>query len=71
MFSSGCFKPNKKGEYFFDRNPEYFEIILDYLRGYEIDWNDVKNEKKLFFELDYYSIEINELDFEMKQRWKK
>jgi hypothetical protein len=71
MFSSGCFKPNKKGEYFFDRNPEYFEIILDYLRGYEIDWNDVKSERKLFFELDYYSIEINELDFEMKQKMEK
>jgi hypothetical protein len=68
MFSSGCFKPNKKGEYFFDRNPEYFEIILDYLRGYEIDWDDVKSERKLFFELDYYSIEINKLDVEMKQK---
>jgi len=63
MFSSGNFEPDENGEYFFDRNPEYFPLILDYLRGSDIDWKALKNEEERFFrELDYFQIQSNSDD---------
>jgi len=40
---SGKYKliPDENGCYFIDRNPASFEIILDYLRGYEIDLSNI------------------------------
>lgn len=62
MFSakfSDAFKTDE--EYFFDRNPTLFPIILDFLRFplREIDWSGM-NEKMLtdlIFELEYYQVE--------------
>jgi hypothetical protein len=65
LFSSGKFKPNEKNEYFFDRDPEYFDIILNYLRsGREINWSLIKSEEDFVTELDYYQIQFNEIDLE-------
>ncbi len=33
MLSSGKWQPDEDGEYFIDRNPKYFEIILDWMRN--------------------------------------
>jgi len=55
-------KPNENGEYFIDKSPEYFNIILNYLRGMDIDWESVKNEEKLIKELIYYQIQSNSDD---------
>eukprot|EP01080_Neovahlkampfia_damariscottae_P004346 gene4346-7702_t len=47
LLSSDKFKPDKNGEYFIDRSPDYFPDILYYLRT----------------ELDFYQIEmLNEVD---------
>jgi hypothetical protein len=68
LFSSGKFEPNSNGEYFFDRDPEYFLIILNYLRGYEIEWNLIKNESKFYLDLDFYQIFIHARDtFKLEQ----
>ena len=66
LFSSGNFKPNKRGEYFIDRNPEYFHIILDYLRGNDINYTMKENLMAFVIEFDYYSIQIREIDSEME-----
>jgi hypothetical protein len=53
-------QPDDDGEFFIDRSPQYFQIILDYLRNptKELDLSDL-NEKQLkefFYEVDFYSI---------------
>jgi hypothetical protein len=63
MFSSGKFKPNQHGEYFFDRDPLYFPFILKYLRGYKIDLNKV-DVVEFVLELEFYEIVIDEVDWE-------
>ena len=62
MFSSENFKPNKRGEYFIDRNPKYFDIILDYLRGIEDEekWSQISSKKYFIMELDFYQIKVEE-----------
>jgi vacuolar-type H+-ATPase subunit I/STV1 len=70
LFSSEMYKPNKNGEYFFDRDPEYFGMILKYLRGGKVDWGKIANHEEFVDELEFYCIVINELhyDFYLKVR---
>jgi DNA anti-recombination protein RmuC len=53
-------KPDDDGEYFLDRNPEYFSIILDYLRGVDIEEQLLEYSSaqlsQLIQEVDYYGI---------------
>ena len=48
------------GVYFIDRNPKYFDRILDYLRTGEFVWKglDELGREKLEKDLDYYQIPI-------------
>jgi len=74
MFS-GNFKtePDEDGEYFIDRNPSHFQLILDHLRGIDvksqIDSMTRLEKSQLFNEVDYYLIsglkvkEIKIVDF--------
>jgi len=60
MLTSGKWKPDTKGRYFIDRNPELFPVILDYLRTGKVTLKrynyDVKDDLKT--ELDFYLIDI-------------
>ena len=49
-----------KGYYFIDRNPKYFDRILDYLRTGELDLEnlDLYATKKLNNELDYFQLPL-------------
>jgi len=53
-------------EYFFDRNSEYFSMILDYLRGNKFDMKRIKNEVDFFREFEYYQIQIDSDDYELQ-----
>lgn len=56
MVSSGYWLPNEEGEYFIDRNPKAFGIIMDYLRTGEIDKGELTEKEIKFLEKDlqYY-----------------
>jgi hypothetical protein len=62
LLNSGQFLPGPDGSYFIDRSPEYFGLIMDYLRTGELckkrltKW-DIEDLEK---ELDYYLLEIPE-----------
>jgi len=61
MFSEYCnMQPNEDGEYFIDRNPTHFALILDHLRGIDVkkDVRDLsRRERELFIqEVHYYGI---------------
>jgi hypothetical protein len=64
MLQSGAFKPDLEGAYFIDRSPEYFPIILDYLRNPTKDLNlmtshltERRQQQDFQCELDFYCIE--------------
>ena len=66
MFSSEFrVDPNSDGEYFIDRGPEHFELILNFLRGNEeIELEDIRKEpwtsrdlRRLRDEVQFYGIE--------------
>ncbi len=52
--------PNEEGEYFVDRNPKYFPIMLDHLRGYNVQNQINKLSKKkratLYQDVLYYRV---------------
>jgi hypothetical protein len=54
-------KPDKNGEYFIDRNPKHFHLILDYLRNptKEVNLRELTTvqEEEFYDEVDFYSIE--------------
>jgi hypothetical protein len=54
-------QPDEDGEYFIDRNPEHFHLILDYLRNptKEVNLNEMtkKELEDFYYEVDYYSIQ--------------
>jgi len=58
-------KPDKKGEFFFDRNPKIFEVILDFYRtgklvvSPDIPTNKLREELK-FFELQWEEVDEEE-----------
>jgi len=60
MLSSGRWTPDEDGEYFIDRNPKCFEIILDYLRSGNLDLRGLDPDTlyRLEQDLDYYQINI-------------
>jgi hypothetical protein len=53
-------QPDEDGEYFIDRNPEHFHLILDYLRNPTKQVNLTEMTKKqledFYYEVDFYSI---------------
>jgi hypothetical protein len=53
-------QPDEDGEYFIDRNPEHFHLILDYLRNPTKQVNLSEMTKKqvedFYYEVDFYSI---------------
>jgi hypothetical protein len=61
MFSEGVdVQPDEDGEYFIDRNPKLFPIILDYLRGYDVKPH-IKSlsssfKKQLTEEIEYFKL---------------
>jgi len=59
MLSSGHWKPDEDGVYFIDRNPKFFNIILDYMRTGKIDVTDLNHKEltKLLDDLDYFQIQ--------------
>jgi hypothetical protein len=57
MFSGAIpIQPCQDGSYFIDRNPDFFPLILDYIRGEEIDTEDFtsKELKLLSKEANFY-----------------
>jgi len=60
MLSSGHWHPDEDGVYFIDRNPKYFNIILDYMRTGKIDVTDLNSKEldKLQDDLDYFQIKL-------------
>ncbi len=48
------------GEYFIDRDPKYFDRILEYLRSGKFSWGglDSTAKQKLLKDLDYYQISL-------------
>jgi len=71
MLSSGKWQPDDDGCYFIDRNPQYFDVILDYMRTGEISlehWN-AKDLAALQKELDYYQIPIPKETFSKPLIW--
>jgi hypothetical protein len=62
MFSDelGYQEPDENGEYLIDRNPSQFQIILDFLRGYEIRERlgelNTAQRSILRNDVDYYNI---------------
>jgi len=60
---SGPWEPDKDGEYFIDRNPKLFGVILDFLRSGKINlmgWSQ-EDLQMLEEDLDYYQIKISEI----------
>ena len=64
MLQSGNFQPDLDGAYFIDRSPEYFPLILDYLRNPTKDLKILSSHLKetrqkidFQYELDFYCIE--------------
>jgi len=58
MISSGHWEPDEDGEYFIDRDPKFFQTIINFLRNGTInlkEWNQDDLER-LKIELDYYQI---------------
>jgi hypothetical protein len=53
-------QPDEDGEYFIDRNPEHFHLILDYLRNptKEVNLNEMtkKQLEDFHYEVDFYAI---------------
>jgi hypothetical protein len=60
--SSQLAKPNEDGEYFFDRNPDYFNAILNYLRSGKVMLNDSMSYDLLDEELQFWGYDVKETD---------
>ena len=59
--------PTKQGEYFFDRDYDYFPIILSLLRSSkEIPWKKIQDLQSFVDEVDFYQIIIEKIDDIMK-----
>eukprot|EP01006_Ploeotia_vitrea_P019973 TRINITY_DN52232_c0_g1_i3.p1 TRINITY_DN52232_c0_g1~~TRINITY_DN52232_c0_g1_i3.p1 ORF type:complete len:247 (+),score=26.30 TRINITY_DN52232_c0_g1_i3:325-1065(+) len=59
MLSSGEFKPNKEGEYFIDRSPNSFGLLLEYLRsGFRVPTEHLPEYKQVMLtcDVDFYQI---------------
>eukprot|EP01118_Nematostelium_gracile_P016349 TRINITY_DN6749_c0_g1_i2.p1 TRINITY_DN6749_c0_g1~~TRINITY_DN6749_c0_g1_i2.p1 ORF type:complete len:316 (-),score=67.77 TRINITY_DN6749_c0_g1_i2:83-1009(-) len=64
MLASDRWKPDNQGEYFIDRSPKHFALIIDYLRSEKLDLSQLTEIEKeeLEEELDYYQIPISSND---------
>jgi dsDNA-specific endonuclease/ATPase MutS2 len=61
MFSEvGHQQPDEYNEYFIDRSPTHFPIILNFLRGYDVEERvsslDAPSRRELEDDIDYYNI---------------
>jgi len=65
MFSGAIpIQPCEDGSYFIDRNPEFFPLILDYIRGEELDTDELSSKelKQIVKEAQFYHcIELEQL----------
>mmetsp|Transcript_4833 Transcript_4833/g.9330 ORF Transcript_4833/g.9330 Transcript_4833/m.9330 type:complete len:711 (+) Transcript_4833:140-2272(+) len=52
---------------FIDRNPKYFEVVLDYLRSGVIHLPDALSYERLQHELDYYAVPVDVSQYLMEQ----
>jgi hypothetical protein len=71
LLNSGRFDPGPDGNYFIDRSPVHFELIMTYFRTGEISKNELKpwEIEDLKKELDYYLLPIpNELNL-IELKW--
>ncbi len=63
MLSSGKWNPDEDGEYFIDRNPKYFDILLDFMRNGGLDSNsevydmNKKEKESLRREAEFYLLD--------------
>jgi len=60
MLANGQWKPDEDGTYFIDRNPKYFDILLDYMRTGEISLEKLDEEglKKIQRDAEYFQIPL-------------
>ena len=61
MLYSGKFKPSPDGSYFVDRNPRYFDLIMDFMRnGESLDTHglDTYEKKKLMADMAYFMLVV-------------
>eukprot|EP01118_Nematostelium_gracile_P004845 TRINITY_DN15777_c0_g1_i1.p1 TRINITY_DN15777_c0_g1~~TRINITY_DN15777_c0_g1_i1.p1 ORF type:complete len:253 (-),score=49.35 TRINITY_DN15777_c0_g1_i1:9-767(-) len=67
MLASETWKPDPNGEYFIDRDPTYFNHILNYLRTGSVFYRNFTEDERndLETELDYYQI-----PYEKMMPWK-
>ncbi|PRP86672.1 K+ channel tetramerization domain-containing protein [Planoprotostelium fungivorum] len=58
MLESGIWQPENDGSYFLDRNPQYFAVILEYLRTGTLLLTEGLNEEALDKELEFYQVNV-------------
>jgi len=58
MLSNETWKPDEDGEYFIDREPKYFQLILQKLRYGECDYTNLSDFEKSIFkvDIDFYGL---------------
>jgi hypothetical protein len=74
LLGSGEWKPDgENGEYFIDRDPFAFDIVLRYLRGAEIDFMEMSEDLKRSFRMhcNYFLLPIPQSLLSMDPYWWK
>eukprot|EP01006_Ploeotia_vitrea_P055757 TRINITY_DN68030_c6_g1_i1.p1 TRINITY_DN68030_c6_g1~~TRINITY_DN68030_c6_g1_i1.p1 ORF type:complete len:360 (-),score=33.98 TRINITY_DN68030_c6_g1_i1:106-1185(-) len=58
MLRSGCWKPDAEGEYFIDRSPQMFPMILEYLRTRQVNTDHLSDYERrlLVSDVDFYQV---------------
>lgn len=71
MFNSGLAKPDESGEFFFDRDPKLFQVVLNFYRHGKIIIPANQSSEMVKEELDFFGISVSDrldgLGEELKQ----